>query len=82
MTLFVIGIVFLISAIIVAVREEDSSSYLVLGFLAGYILSVPIWEYGRKDKPSAIDVYKGKTTLEITYRDSIPVDSTVVFKNK
>ena len=31
-------------------------------------------------KPSAIDVYRGKTTLEITYRDSIPVDSTVVFK--
>lgn len=32
--------------------------------------------------PTALDVYKGKTTLEITYRDSIPVDSTVVFKNK
>ena len=30
--------------------------------------------------PTAMDVYQGKTTLEITYRDSIPVDSIVVFK--
>ena len=30
--------------------------------------------------PRAIDVYRGKTALEITYRDSVPVDSTVVFK--
>lgn len=31
-------------------------------------------------KPTAIDVYKGKTTLEITYRDGVPIDSTVVWK--
>ena len=30
-------------------------------------------------KPSAIDVYKGKTTLEITYKDGVPIDSTVVW---
>ena len=26
------------------------------------------------------DVYKGKTTLEITYKDGVPIDSTVVWK--
>lgn len=31
-------------------------------------------------KPTAIDVYQGKTTLEITYRDGVPVDSVVVWK--
>ena len=31
-------------------------------------------------KPTAIDVYEGKTTLEITYKDGVPVDSTVVWK--
>lgn len=31
-------------------------------------------------EPSAIDVYRGNTTLEITYKDSIPVDTIVVFK--
>ena len=33
-------------------------------------------------KPSAIDVYRGKTTLEITYKDKVPIDTTVVWKNK
>jgi hypothetical protein len=33
-------------------------------------------------KPTAIDVYRGKTTLEITYRDSVAVDSVVVYKMK
>ena len=32
------------------------------------------------DKPNAIDVYRNKTTLEIIYKDSIPIDSTVVYK--
>lgn len=32
--------------------------------------------------PTALDVYQGKTTLEITYRDSVPVDSVVVLKEK
>lgn len=32
------------------------------------------------EEPTALDVYRGKTTLEITYRDSIAIDSTVVYK--
>lgn len=31
-------------------------------------------------QPTALDVYNGKTTLEITYKDSIPVDTVVVWK--
>lgn len=33
-----------------------------------------------KTYPSAIDVYRGNTTLKITYIDGVPIDSTVVFK--
>ena len=33
-------------------------------------------------KNAQLDVYRGKTTLEITYRDSVAVDSTVVYKMK
>ena len=40
------------------------------------------WIIDRNTNPTAMDVYQGKTTLEITYRDSVPVDSIVVFKNK
>jgi fucose permease len=52
-------------------------------FVAGiYISSCGIIMYQESCKPTAIDVYNGKTTLEITYRDNIPIDSVVVFKNK
>lgn len=44
-------------------------SMLIIAIL--YTISIP-----------PIDVYRGKTTLEITYKDSIPIDSTVVYKNK
>lgn len=33
-----------------------------------------------KPKPTAMDVYQDKTTLEITYKDGVPVDSVVVFQ--
>ena len=33
-------------------------------------------------EPRAIDVYKGETTLRITYQDGVPIDSTVVWKSK
>lgn len=38
--------------------------------------------YSDKSTPKAIDVYRGKTTLQITYIDSIPQDTVVVFKFK
>lgn len=33
-------------------------------------------------QPTAMDVYQGKTTLEITYKDGVAIDSVVVFKDK
>ena len=40
------------------------------------------YNIGTAGKPTAMDVYQGKTTLEITYKNDVPVDSVVVFKNK
>ena len=34
------------------------------------------------NEPKAIDVYRGKTTLEITYKDKVPIDSTVIWKKQ
>ena len=48
-----------------------SYPFLVLFLLISYIT-----------KPKVIDVYKGKTIIEITYKDKVPIDSTVVWKNK
>ena len=52
-----------------------SSSLLIFAILA-------IALYLKVEQPKAIDVYRGKTTLEITYKDRMPIDSTVVWKNK
>lgn len=56
-------------------------SFLVI-FLSGFCLGNHIewkkWYY----KPQAIDVYRGNTTLEITYRDSVAIDSIVVFRKQ
>lgn len=53
-------------------------------FLLSYIFGVLVYEYIHKGIPSAIDVYRGRTELEITMiiRDSTIVsrDSIVVFK--
>ena len=38
--------------------------------------------YENRNTPTAMDVYRGKTTLEITYKDSIQIDSIVVFKDE
>ena len=61
------------------IKEKDISFWIyVCGFIGGitFILS---WN---NDAPTSMDVYQGKTTLEITYRDGVPVDSVVVFKDK
>ena len=55
-------------------------SFLVGFFVCGLLAS--LFEYDHYTiKPTAMDVYQGKTTLEITYKDGVPVDSVVVFKN-
>ena len=54
----------------------------IIGCIIGGILGILIHNWLISDEPTALDVYQGKTTLEITYRDSIPVDSVVVFKDE
>lgn len=44
------------------------------------LLFISIDAYVQQDYPSAKSVYEGKTTLQITYEDSIPVDTVVVYK--
>ena len=38
--------------------------------------------FGHLSKPKPIDVYRGNTALEITYKDNVPVDSVVIWKGK
>ena len=38
--------------------------------------------FPKRINPMPIDVYRGYTTLQITYKDSVAVDTIVVFKDE
>lgn len=79
-TLFLLSM--LIISIYDSIKYDNSSINVITFFLCIFTLIILIATLSLKEKPKAIDVYRGKTTLEITYKDGIAVDSTVVFKNK
>ena len=58
--------------------EGMSAATMVCSVLFGVFLVIAIV----KSTPTALDVYRDKTTLEITYRDSVAIDSVVVYKMK
>lgn len=55
---------------------------ILLGVLVTSYVYKEEAEMASKRQPTAIDVYKGKTALRVTYIDSIATDSVVVFKSK
>ena len=52
----------------------------ILGLITGASFIIVIVCIFSIDKPSAMDVYQGKTTLEYKVIDGVKVDSVVVFK--
>lgn len=80
-TLILVGLIMLIMGFICICNGASGWGFF-WGTMGAYILSGGIMMYQESHKPTAMDVYKGKTTLEITYKDGVPVDSVVVFKDK
>lgn len=85
----ILAIVFLIFAIIIfllLLGYADKNGRWIAFFgglcIVTMIASCEILHNIIAPTPSAIDVYRGKTTLEITYRDSVAVDSVVIYKVK
>ena len=70
----------LILACIIDFASDKKKRFPISIFLAS-IAGVLMMTAVATGTPSAMDVYRGKTTLEITYKNGIPVDSVVVFKN-
>ena len=81
----IVGCCFLLLAIIMLLIKNEKTDRIGLRcIIIGAVLSV-FGAIGNvavttPKHPTAIDVYRGKTTLEITYRDSVAVDSVVVYK--
>lgn len=62
-------------------NDKDARIFSALLLTISATLFVALFTaYGERNTPSAKSVYEGKTTLEITYRDSIPIDTIVVLK--
>lgn len=85
MTLYVIltlafGVLTIVTVVLREVYDKEgmSAATMACAVLFGAFLVMILV----KGEPTAIDVYRGKTTLEITYRDSVAIDSTVVYKVK
>ena len=75
-------VTFFISATVSAVGEIKKKDLSFWAYVCGFIGGVTFMLSWNNDVPTPMDVYQGKTTLEITYKDGVPVDSVVVFKDK
>lgn len=78
---FLVGLLLVIIGIFMYKQHNSLSEYGLLPLLTGVILCLHVVLHKLDEKtPTALDVYRNKTTLQITYKDGIPVDSVVVFK--
>ena len=80
-----VGIIFLIFGLIlfhVDYTKEKPQITSFYGVLVAAIGIMIICAFSPETKPTALDVYNNKTTLQITYVDSIPTDTVVVFKEE
>jgi hypothetical protein len=75
-----IGLVIMALGALINFEESEGSPFVLFGVILIGIGSAMIFSSFHDGEPSAMDVYQGKTTLEITYKDGVPVDSVVVFK--
>ena len=85
----IIGILVCVSVILTALVGRNSSCDfnmgVPMGIAIGTLMTIELClldDIMGKHKPSAIDVYRGNTELEITSVNGVPTDSVVVFKEK
>ena len=83
--IFIIGILYMVVGLLILLIYLFLERYNNIGWTIALtlnitgMLNVMIYNYVIKD-PSALDVYKGKTVLKITYEDKVPVDTVVIYK--
>ena len=81
-TLFIILAVTLLIMIFMAIILSAYSNAYAASILIVSIITFisAVFTTIELRNPTAIDVYRGRTVLEITYRNGVPIDSAVVFK--
>ena len=82
-SLLLLGEIIIGGGIIIGVLKRVNPIPTLLVIIGSFFVICGVSQLTGTETPSAMDVYQGKTTLEITYKDGIPVDSVVVvFKDK
>lgn len=83
--LALIGIIEVILVVFVDWNNEDIAFIMFGSGITSVITAIVFTTFiliEKETKIEPIEVYRGNTTLQITYKDSIPIDSVVVYKNK
>ena len=83
LSIIILIIVILLFVVMLLISDEKAVCVWIgsLSLTVAALMLTSILE-NKNPHPTALDVYRGKTTLEITYRDSVAIDSTVVYKVK
>ena len=82
--ILIIGILYIAVGLLIILtylsleRYDNIGCTIALTLIIAGILNIKI--YHATEAPSALDVYKGKTVLKITYEDKVPVDTVVIYK--
>lgn len=89
---FIVGIIIFALIILCFFIDRNDIGDFDTGVLAGGVMTIlflieiclisSIIEKPAPSAPSALDVYRRNTELEITYKDSIAIDSVVVWKEE
>ena len=75
--------VFIIALIVLAtyIDKRDAGIFIGIFIIILFVSEIClVIEIIGKPIPSALDVYRGNTELEITYINGTPIDTVVVFK--
>ena len=76
------GFIIVVSVIVfyTFIIKEEGYTVLPIVFLPIAVIGLIFILADISDTPTALDVYKGKTELRITYEGKTPVDTTVIYK--
>lgn len=77
----------LIVCLMVYAAHKEMLEWVGVGIIVGFLIllfSIALAHacFLPRTSPMPIDVYRGYTTLQITYKDSVAVDTIVVFKDE
>ena len=85
----ILGVLICVSVILTALVGRNSScdfdNGVIMGGIIAILMTIEVYllaDIIGEPKPSAIDVYRGNTELEITSVNGVPTDTVVVFREK